>query len=80
MQTGGNYTNELFFVLSNGAKISLNYLNIQTESLIKCAENTAKQISWIKMIILYIGIAILGLSMICVILFIISLSKKINHL
>ena len=80
MQANGNYTNELFFVLGNGAKISLDYINMQTQQLIACADNTANNINEAKIIILYIGIGILGLSVGYVIFFVISLSKKINEL
>ena len=79
-KTGNSTANELFFVESNGIRISYNYIRAQAEMSLNCSTDSANSVNQAKVIILYLGITILALSVAYVVFFVFTLSKKINEL
>ena len=79
-KTGNSTANELFFVESNGIRISYNYIRAQAEMSLNCSTDSANSVNQAKIIILYMGITILALSLAYVVFFVFTLSKKINEL
>lgn len=71
---------DLYFVLANGVRYSLEFILQKAQDSIKCSDKRVEKINFSKIIILYIGISILCLSIAYVTFFVISLSRKINQL
>lgn len=81
MKSGSKvYSQELFYVLANGAKFSLDFIIHQTKTSVSCSKTRSNKINFTKNIILFIGISVLCLSIAYVIFFVVSLSRKINDL
>ena len=74
------YQQELFYVLANGVKFSLDFIIEQTKTSVSCSRSRSQKINFTKNIILFIGISVLCLSILYVIFFVVNLSRKINGL